>query len=88
MEVGNTPKADSYGLKSAILSPGETLAQSVALIAPTGTPLMAVPLVYALAGQGCAITYLISTITIVLVASLIPAWRASRTDPIVALRHR
>ena len=60
---------DSYGLKSAILSPGETLAQSVALIAPTGTPLMAVPLVYALAGQGCAIAYLISTLTIVLVRS-------------------
>jgi len=26
--------------------------------------------------------------TIVLLASLVPAWRASRTDPIAALRHR
>jgi len=26
--------------------------------------------------------------TIVLLASLLPAWRASRTDPIAALRHR
>jgi len=26
--------------------------------------------------------------TIVLLASLVPAWRASRTDPIPALRHR
>jgi amino acid transporter len=81
MEVGNTPKSDSYGLKSAILSPGETLAQSVALIAPTGTPLMAVPLVYALAGQGCAIAYLISTLTVVLVASNVNQFARISSSP-------
>jgi amino acid transporter len=60
--------SNSYGLKSAVLSPGETLAQSVALIAPTGAPVMTVPLVFALAGDGCAVAFLISTISILLVA--------------------
>jgi len=58
----------SYGLKSAALSPSETLAQSVALIAPTGAPVMTVPIVFGLAGDGCALAFLISTITILLVA--------------------
>ncbi|HTC36189.1 MAG TPA: APC family permease [Bryobacteraceae bacterium] len=58
----------SYGLKSGSLSPFQTLAQSIAVIAPTGAPVMTVPLVYALAGQGCAIAFLISTIGILLVA--------------------
>jgi amino acid transporter len=83
MELGNTsvrlvdpaapsapesPKSSSYGLKSATLSPSETLAQSVGLIAPTGAPVMTVPLVFALAGEGCAIAFIISTISILLVA--------------------
>ena len=63
-----SPTSSSYGLKSAALSPSETLAQSVAVIAPTGAPVMTVPLVFALAGDGCAIAFLISTITILLVA--------------------
>jgi amino acid transporter len=63
-----SPKSSSYGLKSATLSPSETLAQSVGLIAPTGAPVMTVPLVFALAGQGCAIAFIISTISILLVA--------------------
>ena len=62
------PTSHSYGLKSATLSRSETLAQSVALIAPTGAPVMTVPLVFGLAGQGCAIAFAISTITILLVA--------------------
>lgn len=82
MELGNTPARSvksaalpapesptpSYGLRSAALSPRETLAQSVALIAPTGAPVMTVPLVFGLAGEGCALAYLIATITILLVA--------------------
>lgn len=62
------PATPSYGLKSATLSGSETLAQSIALIAPTGAPVMTVPLVFGLAGQGCAIAFAISTITILLVA--------------------
>src|ERR1700733_3521465 len=83
MELGNTsvrlvnpaassapesPTSSSYGLKSASLSPLETLAQSVAVIAPTGAPAMTVPLVFALAGQGAAIAFLISTAGVLLVA--------------------
>ena len=64
-----SPKSiTSYGLKSATLSRSETLAQSVALIAPTGAPVMTIPLVFGLAGQGCALAFVISTITILLVA--------------------
>ncbi|HUA17681.1 MAG TPA: APC family permease [Bryobacteraceae bacterium] len=83
MELGNTsarlvkpaatsasesPSAQSYGLKAAALSPLETLAQSIALIAPTGAPVMTIPLVFGLAGQGVAIAYLIATMGILLVA--------------------
>jgi amino acid transporter len=60
--------APSNGLKQAVLSPNETLAQSVALIAPTAAPLLTVPLVYASAGQGSWLVFLISTLTIVFVA--------------------
>jgi amino acid transporter len=58
---------NSLGLRSGALSAGETLTQSIALIAPTGAPVMAVPLVFGLAGEGCALAFLISTITILLV---------------------
>src|SRR5271170_4188932 len=83
MELGNTsvrlvksaapsapesPASSSLGLKTGSLSPSETLAQSVALIAPTGAPVMTIPLVFGLAGEGCALAMLISTITILLVA--------------------
>jgi amino acid transporter len=58
----------SYGLKTAVLSGNETLAQSVALIAPTAGPLLTIPFVYASAGSGTWLTFVIATVTIFLVA--------------------
>lgn len=60
--------ASSNGLKTGVLSSNETLAQSIALIAPTAAPLLTVPLVYASAGAGSWLAFLISTLIIVLVA--------------------
>lgn len=46
------PSSKAYGLRRGILSPFETLAQSVSTIAPTATPAATIPLVCALAGNG------------------------------------
>src|ERR1700733_1832977 len=96
MELGNTsvrlvnpaapsapesPTSSSYGLKSGTLSGSETLAQSIALIAPTGAPVMTVPLVFALAGQGAAIAFLISTIGVLLVALNINQFARRSSSP-------
>jgi amino acid transporter len=60
-------KAD-YGLRQGVLSPMETLAQSVSTIAPTTTPVATIPLVCALAGNATWLAYLLATVAILLVA--------------------
>jgi len=57
-----------YGLRRGVLSPLETLAQSVSTIAPTSTPAATIPLVCALAGNGTWLAYVLATIAILLVA--------------------
>jgi amino acid transporter len=58
----------SSGLRPNTLSPLETLAQSISTIAPTTSPTMTVPLVFALAGNGTWLAYLFATIAILLIA--------------------
>src|SRR3984957_5446137 len=58
----------SSGLRPNILSPIETLAQSISTIAPTTSPTMTVPLVFALAGNGTWLSYLLATVAILLIA--------------------
>jgi amino acid transporter len=56
------------GLRPNILSPMETLAQSISTIAPTASPTMTVPLVFALAGNGTWLAYLFATGAMLLMA--------------------
>ena len=61
-------KSASYGLRREVLSPMETLAQSISTIAPTATPVATIPLVCSLAGNGTWLAYVLATAAILLVA--------------------
>jgi amino acid transporter len=62
------PTSDSHGLRADALSPVETLAQSIASIAPTAGPALTMPAVFALAGNATWLVYFLGTLSMVLVA--------------------
>jgi amino acid transporter len=70
-----------YGLRAAILSPMETLAQSVSTMAPTTTPAATIPLVCALAGNGTWLAYVLATSAILLVALCIARFARYSASP-------
>jgi len=76
-----TSFSPSYGLREGALSPIETLAQSISTIAPSTTPPLTVPLVFALAGQGTAISYLIAMGLMILVGLCIAAFARESASP-------
>src|SRR6202047_5505654 len=76
----NPPTAD-YGLRHEILSPMETLAQSVSTMAPTTTPAATIPLVCALAGNGTWLAYVLATIAVLLVALCIARFARHSASP-------
>jgi amino acid transporter len=71
----------SFGLRHNALSPLETLAQSISTIAPSTTPPATIPLVFALAGQGTAIAYLIAMLLMVLVGLCIAQFARESSSP-------
>src|SRR6202171_2619857 len=79
--AGEPPQAASYGLRQGVLSPMETLAQSVSTIAPTATPVATVPLVCALAGNGTWLAYGLATSAILLVALCLSKFARSSASP-------
>jgi len=76
-----TTDSPSYGLRQHVLSPLETLAQSVSLIAPSTTPTLTVPLVFALCGAGTGLAYLIATVAVVLVALCVASFARESASP-------
>ena len=73
--------AAGYGLRREVLSPMETLAQSVSTIAPTTTPAATIPLVCALAGNGTWLAYVLATGAILLVALCIGKFAKYSASP-------
>jgi amino acid transporter len=70
-----------YGLRREILSPMETLAQSVSTMAPTTTPAATIPLVCALAGNGTWLAYVLATAAVLLVALCIGRYARYSASP-------
>ena len=54
-------EAENYGLRTGALGPVETLAQSVSAMAPSTSPSLTIPLVFALAGNATWFVYLLAT---------------------------
>lgn len=74
-------KNGSYGLKNGILSPLEVLGQSVANIAPTATPTVVIPLVFAVAGAGTWFAYLFALVAVLLVSFSINQFARRSASP-------
>jgi amino acid transporter len=72
---------DGYGLRNGILSPLETLAQSVSTMAPSTTPVATIPLVCALSGNGTWLAYVLATAAIFLVAWCISRFAKYSASP-------
>jgi amino acid transporter len=81
MSATENTQSAGYGLRREILSPLETLAQSVSTIAPTTTPAATIPLVCALSGNGTWLAYLLATVAILLVALCIARFARYSASP-------
>lgn len=70
-----------YGLQRHVLGPLETLAQSVSTMAPTCSAALTVPLVFATAGNGTWLAYLLATVCTLLVALCIARFARQSASP-------
>jgi amino acid transporter len=82
VQGGRPPAADGgYGLRSGVLGHFDSVAQSVATMAPTASAVMTVPLVYSSAGNGTWVSYLLATLCTVLVGLCIARFARDSASP-------
>ena len=76
-----SPSANIPTLRHQALSPLEVLGQSVSTIAPSTSPTMTIPLVFAVAGNGTWLAYLLATFSVLLVALSIRGFARTSASP-------
>jgi len=74
-------QAQKTGLRSQCLSFIEVLGQSIANIAPTATPAITIPVVFATAGNGTWLAYLFATVAIILLSVQINVFSKRSATP-------
>ena len=80
-EVYAESTSESYGLHTGVLGPIETLAQSISAVAPSTSPSLTIPLVFALAGNGTWFVYGMATTTILLVGFCVSRFARLSASP-------
>ena len=71
----------NHGLHAGVLGPVETLAQSVSAVAPSTSPSLTIPLVFALAGNATWFVYLLATAAIFLVGFCVSRFARLSASP-------
>jgi amino acid transporter len=81
VEVYPQQRGENYGLHQGVLGPLETLAQSVSAVAPSTSPSLTIPLVFALAGNATWFVYLLATGAILLVGFCVSRFARLSASP-------
>lgn len=79
--ANSAENTNEYGLRGQSLTPLETFAQSIGNVAPTATPVIVIPLVFGLAGNGTWLAYLFATIGIFFVAQNVNQFARHTASP-------
>ncbi|HWA93478.1 MAG TPA: APC family permease [Terracidiphilus sp.] len=77
----NDGRSEDYGLHKDVLGPIETLAQSISAIAPTASPSLTIPLVFAIAGNATWFVYFVATAAMLLVGFCVSRFARLSASP-------